>query len=79
MNSIAVATEGDGGTSGLLVNGEIRGQGGTAIPFDSGKNWKVSARPPAGPDWTKPFFNETGWRNVEALGLHKDSPAVGYT
>lgn len=75
VNSVAVATNSTGsGPAGILVNGEVRSQGGSSIPFDSGKDWKVNGNPPAGDAWTKPLFAESGWQPVKTLGLHKDSP-----
>ncbi|MFO0949104.1 MAG: hypothetical protein U1D30_24870 [Planctomycetota bacterium] len=39
INAIAVLVDNAEGKAGLLVGGEVRGQGGTNVPFDSGPEW----------------------------------------
>jgi len=75
MNIIAVEAENKSGKAGLFVDGEVRGQGGGVIPFDTGAEWVSTTTAPAGDDWiNKPQFNAEGWQAVKVLGAHEESP-----
>jgi len=74
LNVVAVETENQSGKAGLYVDGEVRGQGGQKVPFDSGKEWKAVLKAPAGDAWRNPRFDEKDWQAVKVLGPHAESP-----
>ncbi|MEX1228757.1 MAG: HEAT repeat domain-containing protein [Planctomycetaceae bacterium] len=74
LNVIAVAATNKSGKAGLFVEGEIRGQSGGEIPFDSGTQWQATLTKPEGDGWLKPQFGLEGWKPVKVLGPHADSP-----
>lgn len=74
LNVIAVEATNLSGRAGLLVDGEVRGQGGHAISFDSGSEWKATRTAPTGDAWMRPRFDDSGWKPAKSLGPHKSSP-----
>ncbi|MEX0714326.1 MAG: HEAT repeat domain-containing protein, partial [Pirellulales bacterium] len=72
-NVIAIEADTPGGKAGILVDGEIRGQGGRAISFDSPAGW-LATRDEPGQAWLAAGFDARGWREVQDLGPHADSP-----
>ncbi|MFN0195436.1 MAG: HEAT repeat domain-containing protein [Planctomycetaceae bacterium] len=74
LNVIAVAARNKQGKAGLFVEGEIRGQSGGQIPFDTGKDWMATLAKPEGDDWLNPQFVSEGWSAVKVLGSHAESP-----
>jgi putative membrane-bound dehydrogenase-like protein len=74
LNVIAVEATNTSGKAGLFVDGEIRGQGGKSVPFDSDKEWKATQTAPAGAAWLNPRFDDSGWQPVKELGPHASSP-----
>jgi len=73
-NVFAVETENLGGKAGLYVDGEIRGQGGHAVPFDTGSDWVATVAPPRGTNWLAPNYDTSAWKAVKVIGRHEDSP-----
>lgn len=73
-NAIAVLVDNADGKAGLLVDGEVRSQGGTNIPFDSGPEWVATRTAPEGDGWIHPRFDAAGWQRVKVLAPHADSP-----
>ena len=73
VNVIAVEAENLDGRAGLLVEGEVRGQSGRAVSFDSSPQWKATRDEPAGQAWLKPDFDVSAWSAVKDLGGHEDS------
>jgi putative membrane-bound dehydrogenase-like protein len=74
INVIAVEATNDGGRAGLLVDGEIRGQGGHSIAFRSGAEWTASKIQPAGNEWKQPRFRHPAWQPAKVLAHHDQSP-----
>ncbi|MDB5338175.1 MAG: hypothetical protein JWN70_3794 [Planctomycetaceae bacterium] len=73
-NVIAVEATNKAGRAGLFVDGEIRGQSGGKIPFDTPAGWKVSLQKPSGDDWLQAKFDDSTWKSVKVLAGHKESP-----
>jgi putative heme-binding domain-containing protein len=73
-NVFAVEAENLEGKAGLYVDGEIRGQGGHPISFDTGSEWLATLTPPRGPAWLAPDFDASAWKAVRVIGRHEDSP-----
>ncbi|MGE3314224.1 MAG: HEAT repeat domain-containing protein [Planctomycetaceae bacterium] len=75
MNIIAVEAENKSGKAGLFVDGEVRGQGGGSIPFDSGAEWKSTTAAPKGEEWIRdPKFAPEDWKAVKVIAPHTESP-----
>ena len=74
LNVIAVEAMNRDGRAGLFVDGEIRGQSGRAVSFDSGPDWRATRVAPEGTDWLRPRFDATAWKPVKVLGKHEQSP-----
>jgi putative membrane-bound dehydrogenase-like protein len=74
VNVIAVEAYNRGGPAGLLVDGEIRGQGGGIISLDTSGAWDATREEPQGEEWLQPGFRAAGWRAARDLGLHPNSP-----
>lgn len=74
VNVVAVEVTPKGAPAGLFVDGEVRGQGGRAIPFDSGAEWKALATKPTSDAWRQARFDDGGWAAVKVIGPHKESP-----
>ncbi|MES2791668.1 MAG: HEAT repeat domain-containing protein, partial [Planctomycetota bacterium] len=72
-NVIAVEATNKEGRAGLFVDGEIRGQSGGKISFDSSKDWKVSLQKPTA-DWLQAKYDDAAWKPVKVLAGHQDSP-----
>lgn len=72
-NVIAVEATNKDGRAGLFVDGEIRGQSGGRIPFDTPNAWKVTLEKPAA-DWLTAKFDDSQWKAVKVLTGHADSP-----
>jgi putative membrane-bound dehydrogenase-like protein len=77
LNVIAVEATNTDGRAGLLVDGEVRGQGGGAVPFDSGSGWRATRDTPAGEAWLAAGFDDSAWLPAKVLGGHADSPWKG--
>src|SRR5580698_3256693 len=73
-NVFAVEAENLEGKAGLYVDGEIRGQGGHPISFDTGSEWVATLTPPRGTAWLAPDFDASAWKAVKVIGRHEDSP-----
>lgn len=73
-NVFAVEAENKSGKAGLLLDAEIRGQGGRKIPCDTSAEWKATTAAPQGPGWLNPRFDEKGWTPVKVIGKHAESP-----
>jgi putative membrane-bound dehydrogenase-like protein len=73
-NVFAVEAANKSGKAGLLLDAEIRGQGGRKIPCDTDAEWKAITKAPQGPGWLNPRFDEKGWTPVKVIGKHADSP-----
>ncbi len=77
-NIIAVEAENKSGKAGLFLDGEVRGQGGQSIPFDTGSGWRSTTTAPTTDDWIKtPKFAGEGWQEVKVLASHAESPWKG--
>jgi putative heme-binding domain-containing protein len=74
MNIVALQVRNDAGPAGLLVEGEVRGQGGGTLPFDTGKEWMATRTRPEGDAWLAPQFSPKGWAPVAVIGPHETSP-----
>lgn len=74
VNVIAVEATNKAGPAGLYIHGEIRGQSGRAIAFDTGPDWKATRSAPADDAWKAPEFPEAGWKPARVLAAHADSP-----
>lgn len=74
INVIAIEALNESGKAGLYVDGVIRDQGGSKIPFVSGADWKVTSDPVTGDAWKQPRFEENGWKAAKALATHANSP-----
>lgn len=74
INVIAIEAVNESGKAGLYVDGVIRDQGGSKIPFVSGADWKVTRDPVSGEAWKQPRFDEAAWKTAKALGNHASSP-----
>lgn len=74
LNVIAVEAENKDGRAGLFVDGEIRGQSGKTIPFDTPHDWTATTTAPEGNDWLSAKYDATSWKPVKTLVAHKDSP-----
>ncbi len=73
-NVIAVEATNKAGRAGLFVDGEIRGQSGGKVSFDTPGGWKVSTQKPTGEDWLQAKFDDSAWKAVKVLAAHKESP-----
>ncbi|HTI51251.1 MAG TPA: HEAT repeat domain-containing protein, partial [Planctomycetaceae bacterium] len=73
-NVFAVEAVNKSGKAGLLVDAEIRGQGGRKIPCDTGAEWKATIDDPQGSAWLSPRFDDTAWKPVKVIGKHGESP-----
>lgn len=74
INVIAVEATNRGGAAGLFVDGEVRGQSGRPVPFDTGPAWKASLSAPQGTAWLGPDFDTGNWQAVTVIGPHEKSP-----
>lgn len=74
LNVICVEAFNRGGRAGLLLDGEIRGQGGGSISLDTGSTWHATRNAPQGDAWLRPGFAAEGWRLARDLGPHEQSP-----
>lgn len=74
QNVIAIEAKNQGGKAGLFVDGEIRGQSGRGIAFDTGADWVATTEAPEGDAWLKPDFSTDGFTAVKVIGPHADSP-----
>ena len=74
MNVVGLRLEAGGTPHGVFVDGEVRGQSGNAVPFDSSIAWKVTTNQPASDAWLKAEFDLSGWKTVRDLGPHPQSP-----
>ncbi len=72
-NALAIEVEAGAPHAGVLAAGEIRSQGGRAVPFFADAEWRATATPPQGDAWTKPEF-ANDWPPVRLLGPHAKSP-----
>lgn len=72
-NVIAIEASNKEGRAGLFVDGEIRGQSGGKVPFDTPTNWKVSLEKPASA-WLDVKYDDSSWKPVKVLAAHKESP-----
>lgn len=73
-NVVAVRVENKEGPAGLLVDGEVRSQGGRSIPFDSSDEWRATRTAPADDGWLAPRFPMPGWTRAKVLADHANSP-----
>jgi putative membrane-bound dehydrogenase-like protein len=73
-NVIAVEAENLGGKAGLFIDGEVRGQGGDVVSFDTGPEWVATLSEPQGKDWMQPKFDTAAWKGVKVIGPHDRSP-----
>lgn len=73
-NVIAIEAENKNGRAGLIVDGEIRSQGGNSMPFDSSSQWLATREAPASDAWLAPDFDVSTWRPAKDLGPHDVSP-----
>ncbi|MGE0610446.1 MAG: HEAT repeat domain-containing protein, partial [Pirellulales bacterium] len=73
-NVIAIEAENAGERAGLLVLGEVRGQSGRAVPFDSGPAWRATRTAPQGEAWLQSGFDDADWTSAKDLGAHEESP-----
>lgn len=73
-NVFAVEAVNRSGRAGLLLDAEIRGQGGRQIPCDTGADWKATRNEPRGDAWRNPRFDDKTWTPVKVLGTHEESP-----
>src|SRR3954465_13177952 len=71
-NVVAVEVDNAGGKAGLLVDGEVRGQGGGAISFDTGPEWMASTKQPA-KAWLNPKNEDASFKPVRVIGPHAQS------
>ncbi len=74
LNVIGVEALNRGGRAGLLLDGEIRAQGGGSISLDTGPAWDATRTAPEGDAWLRPGFAAEGWRPARDLGYHEHSP-----
>ncbi|MDB5391715.1 MAG: hypothetical protein JWM11_7361, partial [Planctomycetaceae bacterium] len=73
-NVIAIEATNKEGRAGLFVDGDVRGQGGQSIPFDTPTDWKSTLTKPDGDAWMGPKFDDSNWKPVRELAAHQDSP-----
>jgi putative heme-binding domain-containing protein len=73
-NVFGVEAENLGGKAGLYVDGQVRGQGGHGIPFDTGAEWVATTTDPHGSAWLTPGFDTSAWKPVKVIGRHEESP-----
>ncbi len=73
-NVIAIEATNKNSKAGLFVDGEVRGQGGGSIGFDSGPKWRATRVAPKDDTWKRPRFDATAWKPVKVIGRHGDSP-----
>ncbi|MEX2287932.1 MAG: HEAT repeat domain-containing protein [Planctomycetaceae bacterium] len=73
-NVIAVEVANKDGKAGLFVDGEVRDQGGSRSPFDTGDQWRATQTAPVGDAWLKPEFDAGSWQAAKVIGSHADSP-----
>lgn len=75
QNIIAIEAQNKSGQAGLFVDGEVRGQGGGIIPFDTGAEWQSSSSAPKGEAWIRDAkFASDSFQAVKVIGAHADSP-----
>lgn len=73
-NVIAIEAANRQGKAGLFVDGEVRGQSGRAIPFDSGPEWRATVERPEEDAWLHPGLDTSQWQAVKVIGPHEQSP-----
>lgn len=73
-NVIAVEARNREGRAGLFVDGEIRGQSGKSIAFDTPLDWKSTLVEPVGTAWLTAGFDAQSWKPVKPLVAHQESP-----
>lgn len=73
-NVIAIEATNKEGRAGLFVDGEIRGQSGKTIPFDTPADWKATLAKPGTDAWLGAKFDDSTWKPVRELTTHQDSP-----
>lgn len=64
---VQVKIEAPAANQGLLVDGEIRGQSGKSISFDSTEGWSATRKAPIGSDWLKPGYDASEWGSAQPL------------
>ncbi|MGH7126954.1 MAG: PVC-type heme-binding CxxCH protein, partial [Planctomycetaceae bacterium] len=72
-NVIAVRATGSQGKAGVFIDGEIRSQRGTYLPFDGGPLWHVATTKPEDA-WLKSGYDTSDWQQPKLLGKHGESP-----
>ncbi|MBY0588109.1 HEAT repeat domain-containing protein [bacterium] len=72
-NVLAIEANNDGGSAGLLVEGMIRGQGGSERSIDSPREWTATRTAPADGGWLAPKFTSPDWKPALGLAKHADS------
>lgn len=72
-NVFAIEVTNDGGPAGIIVEGMVRGQGGSERPIDSPAEWTATTQKPADDGWLKPKYSSPAWSPAVAIGKHDES------
>ena len=73
-NVFAIEATNKSGKAGVVVDAEIRAQGGKAVSCDTNADWKATRDAPPREAWLKPRFDDSRWKPVKVIGRHGTSP-----
>lgn len=72
-NVLAIEANNEGGAAGVIVEGMVRGQGGSERSLDSPAEWTASDQAPADEQWLGPKYVSADWKPASAIAKHSES------